>query len=76
MLNTNLSVSNKYQHMLQQLQEYIRYKQLPEQIRRRILYYFDFKFEKNYYKETEIMGTLSEHLRQVNSLNLSEISKF
>lgn len=52
--------------MLYQLHEYVRYKQLPEHMRKRIHLYFDFRFEKRYYKETEILNSISENLRQVS----------
>ncbi|KAK4874533.1 hypothetical protein RN001_013893 [Aquatica leii] len=64
MLHTNLSVSNKYQNLMKQLQEFIRYKQLPDCMRKRILQFFDFKFEKSYFKESEILDTLSDNLKQ------------
>ncbi|KAK5640992.1 hypothetical protein RI129_009539 [Pyrocoelia pectoralis] len=64
MLNTNLSVSNKYERLMQQLQEFIHYKHLPDHIKQRILLHYEFKFEKNYYKEHDILDSLSDNLRQ------------
>ncbi|KAB0795056.1 hypothetical protein PPYR_11895 [Photinus pyralis] len=64
MVNTNLSVNNKYEHFMNQLHEFIRYKQLPENMKQRILLFYKFKFENNYYKEDDILESLSENLQQ------------
>ncbi|XP_026475314.1 potassium/sodium hyperpolarization-activated cyclic nucleotide-gated channel 4-like [Ctenocephalides felis] len=61
--NTNAS-KLKYQTLLQQLNEFIRHKQLPQVIRNRLLDYYEFKFQKNFYKEDAILDTLSTQLRQ------------
>lgn len=58
------SSSNKYRQHMQQLTEYVRYKGLPETIKRRITNYFDFKYQKHFYKEGEILGTITPQLRQ------------
>lgn len=64
LVNTSLIVSNKYEHFMNQLRQFIRYKQLPENMKQRILLFFKFKFENNYYKENEILESLSENLQQ------------
>lgn len=56
--------ANKYRQHMQQLNEYVRYKGLPETIKRRITSYFDFKFQKHFYKESEILGSITPQLRQ------------
>lgn len=58
------SSANKYRQHMQQLNEYARYKGLSETIKRRITKYFDFKFQKHFYKEGEILGTITPQLRQ------------
>lgn len=63
MRNTNAS-KLKYQTLLQQLKEFMRHKQLPSVIRNRLLDYYEFKFQKNFYKEDAILNTLSTQLRQ------------
>lgn len=42
----------------------MKYKDLPINIRSRIKEYFIFKYQKNYFKEREIMANISEQLRQ------------
>lgn len=51
--------------MIQGLREYTQYMRLPDYMKTRILEYFDFRFQKTYYKEDEIMLTLSDNLRKV-----------
>lgn len=58
------SSANKYQQYMQQLNEYTRYKGLPETMKRRVTKYFDFKYQKHFYKENEILGTITPQLRQ------------
>ncbi|KAF5299414.1 hypothetical protein FQA39_LY11560 [Lamprigera yunnana] len=64
MFNTNLSISNKYQHIMQQLQCYIHYKQLSDQLKKKVMQFFEFKYDKSYYKEREILNTISDNLRR------------
>lgn len=52
--------------MIQSLREYASYMRLPDYLKSKMINYFDFKFQKCYYKENEIMSTISEHLRDVN----------
>lgn len=58
------SSANKYRQHSQQLYEYARYKGLPETIKRRITNYYDFKYQKHFYKESEILGTITPQLLQ------------
>ncbi|KAG5896418.1 hypothetical protein JTB14_022500 [Gonioctena quinquepunctata] len=58
------SSAHKYDSMERQLKEYMRHKQLPTHMRTRILTYYEFKFQKRYFRETEILATISEQLRQ------------
>lgn len=59
------SSAHKYDEMERQLKEYMRHKQLPTYMRQRILTYYEFKFQKRYFRENEILATISEQLRQV-----------
>ncbi|CAG9813020.1 unnamed protein product [Phaedon cochleariae] len=58
------SSAHKYDAMERQLKEYMRHKQLPTYMRTRILTYYEFKFQKRYFRESEILATISEQLRQ------------
>ncbi|GJQ85025.1 hypothetical protein Trydic_g3686 [Trypoxylus dichotomus] len=58
------SLTDKYYQMVQQFQEYMRSKSVPDTVQRRILAFFEFRFQRNYYKENEILGSLSNQLKQ------------
>lgn len=56
---------NKYVAMVKQLKEYMRHKQLPESMQKRLLHYYEFRFQKSYFRENEILNTISGQLRHV-----------
>ncbi|XP_076268529.1 potassium/sodium hyperpolarization-activated cyclic nucleotide-gated channel 2-like [Rhynchophorus ferrugineus] len=58
------SAAHKYVEMERQLKDYMRHKQLPMLMRSRILTYYEFRFQKSYFREAEILETISEQLRQ------------
>ncbi|XP_030744960.1 potassium/sodium hyperpolarization-activated cyclic nucleotide-gated channel 2-like [Sitophilus oryzae] len=58
------SAAHKYVEMEKQLKDYMRHKQLPMIMRSRILTYYEFRFQKSYFRENEILDTISEQLRQ------------
>lgn len=58
--------SHKYVEMVRQLKEYMRHKQLPEYMQKRLLNYYEFRFQKSYFRENEILNTISGQLRQVS----------
>lgn len=59
------SSHQKYVEMERQLKEYMRDKQLPTYMRTRLLTYYDYRFQRNYFRESEILATISGQLRQV-----------
>lgn len=61
------SSAQKYDEMEGQLKEYMRHKQLPSYMRNRILTYYEFIFQRRYFRESEILSTISEQLRQVGN---------
>lgn len=61
------SSSRKYFEMLRELEEYMRHKQLPVSLQNRLLEYYEFKFQKSYFRESEILNILSGQLKQVRS---------
>lgn len=63
---TILTASNhKYVEMLRQLREYMKAKKLPENTQKRLLNYYEFRFQKCYFKESEIFNVISSQLKQV-----------
>lgn len=62
------SSGSKYQQLIQELEEYARYKDLPDKMRNRLLEYFEFRYQKHFYREAEIMSTISMQLKEEISL--------
>ncbi|CAH1960215.1 unnamed protein product [Acanthoscelides obtectus] len=58
----NISES-RYEHFLVMLKEYIKSKDLPPQMRVKVLNYYKYKLQGNYFSERQIFDTLSVHLR-------------
>lgn len=56
--------TNKYEQRMRQINEYARYKGLPEWMKRKICRYFEFKYQGRYINENEVMGALPPHLRK------------
>lgn len=65
MIMIKTSSGHKYVNMVRQLQEYMRHKQLPSYMQRRLLSCYEFRFQKSYFRENEILGNISQQLRQV-----------
>ncbi|XP_044252718.1 potassium/sodium hyperpolarization-activated cyclic nucleotide-gated channel 1-like isoform X2 [Tribolium madens] len=58
------SSRNKYDNLIQEIAEYMNYKELPPPIKKRVFRYVEFKFQKNIFKEADILNTLSKILKQ------------
>ncbi|KAG5870643.1 hypothetical protein JTB14_002102 [Gonioctena quinquepunctata] len=54
---------SKYEQYLGQLEEYMISKNLPEELRVRLLKYYEYKLQKHYFNESQIIATFSEHLQ-------------
>ncbi|KAL3274166.1 hypothetical protein HHI36_015580 [Cryptolaemus montrouzieri] len=61
-ISRNIS-NNKYNHLINQIEAYTRFKQVPHQVNNRIKSYVKFKFQKTVFKEKTILETLSSSLR-------------
>jgi hypothetical protein len=59
------SARNKHQKLLQEISQYMTYRQIPPDLKEKIIRYVEFKYQKRILKEAEIMNTLSESLREV-----------
>lgn len=59
------SAHHKYVEMEKQLREYMRHKRFPEYMQKRLVTYYEFRFQKSYFRESEILATISGQLRQV-----------
>lgn len=54
----------RYQDMMAQLKQYMKYRQLPYPTQHRIIAYYEFCFQQRYFREIEILNTLSTYMRQ------------
>lgn len=54
-----VSAETKYQEIMNQVQEYMGYKQLPINMQRRLIAFYEYKFQKSYFREGAITATLS-----------------
>ena len=66
-LRTAYAPKVRFQEIRYQMQEYMAFKHLSSSIQSRILTYFDFTFQKNYYRKSEIKELLSDELTQLIS---------
>lgn len=53
------SAETKYQEIINQVKEYMGYKQLPLPMQRRLICYYEYRFQKSYFREDAISATLS-----------------
>lgn len=55
--------ATKYEEWIYQVAEYAQSKNLPDDLRKRLNIYHDYKFHRRFFKEDLILSTLSDHLR-------------
>ncbi|KAF5270816.1 hypothetical protein FQA39_LY18870 [Lamprigera yunnana] len=61
-LTSGVSVS-KYEEAMNQIKRYLQTKKLPEPIQKRMILFYENRYQNRYFREEAILGTLSEHLR-------------
>lgn len=54
----------KYKEMVLQLQQYMHHKQLSRTTQNRLISYYEFRYQKSFFCEQEILDTISTQLRQ------------
>ncbi|XP_017798497.1 PREDICTED: potassium/sodium hyperpolarization-activated cyclic nucleotide-gated channel 1-like [Habropoda laboriosa] len=54
----------KYQRIMHRVKEYIQEKKLPENLKNKLIAYYEYRFQGSYFKENAISSTLSNHLNQ------------
>lgn len=59
--SSNVSES-KYEELLQVLKAYCITKKFPTALKKQLFQYYEYRFNKRYFKESQIKNTLSEHL--------------
>lgn len=63
MIGSTRAAESKYEEIIHQLDEYMRDKQLPHDLRKRLLLYYKSRFHMRYFRETVILSALSEQQR-------------
>ncbi|XP_060522333.1 potassium/sodium hyperpolarization-activated cyclic nucleotide-gated channel 4-like [Cylas formicarius] len=53
----------KFQEIITQLHEYMKHKQLPDNLRHRIVGYYNFKYQRKFFNQRNILDLLPESLR-------------
>ena len=51
---------------MKQVEEYMAYRKLPREMRTRITEYFEHRYQGKFFDEDEILGELSEKLKEVS----------
>lgn len=64
MVSSANASESRYEEIMSQLKEYMASKKLSPTLRRRLMMYYENRFQKHYFREHAILATLSEHLRQ------------
>lgn len=59
------SAVQKYFELVSELKDYMGHKKLPCYLQKRLLRYYEFRYEKTYFRENEILSTISGQLKQV-----------
>lgn len=70
------SSETEYQAFMQELHEYTREKQLTLKMRKRLQEYYEFKFQRNYYKNILIEELLPSYLKQSRKTKLRNCNFF
>lgn len=55
----------KYFELVSELKDYMEHKHMPMHLKKRLLEYQEFRFQKTYFREAEILSTISGQLKQV-----------
>lgn len=50
--------------MVLQVSEYMRFKQIPNELQSRVMLYYEHRYRRNFFNENNILNSLSDVLRQ------------
>jgi len=62
------STRKRHLKLIQQLQQYMRYKELPYSLQRRLLTYYDYRNKKGFERDKIIINHVSPYLREVRGV--------
>lgn len=60
----NESSKSKYSKLKHELSEFMDYKELPPALKTRVMQFIEFKFQKNYFKESLMWNSLSSVIKE------------
>ena len=63
------SSRRQYREKVKQVEEYMGYRKLPRDMRQRITEYFEHRYQGKFFDEEEILGELSEKLKEASELS-------
>ncbi|XP_017784464.1 PREDICTED: potassium/sodium hyperpolarization-activated cyclic nucleotide-gated channel 1-like [Nicrophorus vespilloides] len=63
------SASQKFVDMVNEVKDFMRHRQVPNFLQKRILAYYDIKYQNHFFQESEILDTVSGQLRQEIIMN-------
>lgn len=63
-------ISVLYCYQLNQVEEYMRYRKLPQDLKQKVLDYYEHRFQHRYFNEEQILYELSDGLREVDIIFL------
>ncbi|KAF5274204.1 hypothetical protein FQA39_LY07308 [Lamprigera yunnana] len=66
---SNLSAELKYQEIINQVEQYMTCKRLPISMQKRLLQYYEYRFQKKYFRDNAISTSLSDRLRKEINLH-------
>ncbi|RZB94442.1 potassium/sodium hyperpolarization-activated cyclic nucleotide-gated channel 1 [Asbolus verrucosus] len=58
------SSRKKYSSLIDEIDEYMKYKELPARVKEKVFHYLEFKFQQHIFREDEILNTVSSVLKQ------------
>lgn len=59
------STNKRHLKLIQQLQQYMKYKELPHSLQRRLLTYYNYRNKKGFERDKIIINHVSPYLREV-----------
>ena len=63
-----LSKTKTFFYQVKQVEEYMAYRKLPRDMRQRITEYFEHRYQGKFFDEEQILGELSEKLKEVSKI--------
>ncbi|XP_059054534.1 potassium/sodium hyperpolarization-activated cyclic nucleotide-gated channel 3-like [Achroia grisella] len=66
---TKFNSTIRYHELMNQVEEYMRHKQFPPSLKKRVITFYNYNFQEKYFKEDAALDYLSEQLRNEVTMN-------